>query len=136
MMRWMMIVVAMFAGACSRAPEEQRLREAVAAMEAAMEAGRPGDFTDRVADDFSGQGGQMDLRQLRAVLVAQTLRHQNISVLLGPLDIRMFGDRATVKVNLVATGGQWLPETGRQIELESHWRLEGGEWLCFRADWQ
>jgi hypothetical protein len=132
----MMIVVAMFAGACSRAPEEQRLREAVAAMEAAMEAGRPGDFTDRVADDFSGQGGQMDLRQLRAVLVAQTLRHQNISVLLGPLDIKRYGDRATVKVNLVATGGQWLPETGRQIELESHWRLEGGEWLCFRADWQ
>lgn len=136
MRRWMLSIGALILAACARTPDEQRLRDAVAAMEAAIESGEAGEFVDHVAEDFSGQGGQMDLRQLRAVLVAQTLRHQNISVLLGPLDIRMFGDRATVKVNLVATGGQWLPETGRQIALESHWRFEDGEWLCFRADWQ
>ena len=136
MRRWGMVIGALVLAACSRSPDEQRLRDAVAAMEAAIEAGEPGDVVEHVAEDFSGQGGQMDQRQLRAVLVAQTLRHQNIEVLLGSLDIRMFGDRATVKVNVVATGGQWLPETGRQIALESHWRFEGGEWICFRADWQ
>lgn len=133
---WMMLFGALILAACARTPDEQRLRDAVAAMEAAIESGEAGAFVDHVAEDFSGQGGQMDLRQLRAVLVAQTLRHQNISVLLGPLDIKLFGDRATVKVNLVATGGQWLPKAGRQIDLESHWRFEDGEWLCFRADWR
>lgn len=131
----MPLLLLLFA-ACARAPDEQRLRDTIAAMEASIESGESGDFVDRVAEDFSGQGGGLDQRQLRAMLMAQTLRHQSISVLLGPLDIKMFGERATVRVRVIATGGQWLPETGRQIELESHWRIEGGDWVCFRAEWQ
>ena len=122
--------------ACAHEPDEQRLRDTIAAMETAIESGKPGEVADHVAADFTAQGGGMDARQLRAMLVAQTLRHQNISVLLGPLDVKLYGDRATVKMRVIATGGQWLPETGRQIDLESHWRFEDGEWNCFRAEWQ
>jgi hypothetical protein len=39
---------------------------------------------------------------------------------------------ATLRV--IAAGGQWLPETGRQIDLESNWRIEYGEWVCFRTE--
>ncbi|HWT16341.1 MAG TPA: hypothetical protein VN581_11200 [Patescibacteria group bacterium] len=130
------LVMVLLLMACSRAPDEQRLRDTIAAMAASIESGESGDFVDHVADDFSGQGGGIDQRQLRAMLVAQTLRHPNISVLLGPLDVKRFGERATVKLRVIVTGGQWLPETGRQIELESHWRIEDGDWICFRADWQ
>ena len=111
MRRFVMMIGLIVLSACSRAPDEQRLRDTVAAMETAIEAGEPGDFIDHVAEDFSGQGGSMDQRQLRAMLVAQTLRHQNISVLLGPLDVKLYGERATVKLRVVATGGQWLPES-------------------------
>lgn len=135
MRQWVMIGLIALA-ACARAPDEQRLRDTIAAMETAIESGQSGDFVDHVADDFSGQGGGIDQRQLRATLLAHTLRHQNISVLMGPLDVKLYGERATVKLSVVATGGQWLPETGRQIELESHWRIEDGEWICFRADWR
>ena len=132
---WTILALAMLS-ACASAPDEQRLRDTIAAMETAIESGDAGDFADHVADDFSGQGGSMDRRQLRATLLAQTMRHQNISVLIGPIAVKLYGDRATATMSLVATGGQWLPETGRQIELESHWRIEDGEWICFRAEWR
>src|SRR5690606_6752451 len=47
--------------ACSTAPPEQRLRERIASMQAAIEAGESGGFMDGVADDFVGEGG-MDRR--------------------------------------------------------------------------
>ena len=121
---------------CSRPTAEQRLRDTIAAMETAMESGKPGEFIDHVSDDFTGQGSAIDQRQLRGILVGQSLRHENISALLGPLDIKMFDQRATVNVRVLATGGGWLPESGRQIDIESHWRIESGEWVCFRADWK
>lgn len=136
MRRFVMVIGFIVLSACSRAPDEQRLRDTIAAMETAIEAGDAGAFVSHVAEDFSGEGGGMDQRQLRAMLLAQTMRHQNISVLMGPLDVKLYGERATVKVNIVATGGQWLPENGRQIDLESHWRIDDGEWICFRADWR
>lgn len=122
--------------ACSRPSEEQRLRDTIAAMEVAIEAGESGDFIEHVSAEFTGQGSGIDQRQLRAILLGQSLRHENISVLLGPLDVKMFESRATVKVRVLATGGSWFPETGRQIDIESDWQLDAGEWVCFRAEWE
>lgn len=136
MRRWMLLIGLALLGACSRAPDEVRLRETIAAMETALEAGEPGEFIDRVADDFSGQDGGIDRRQLHAMLLAHTMRHQNIAVLMGPLDVKRYGERATVTMRVLATGGQWLPETGRQVDVVSHWRIEDGDWICFRADWR
>src|SRR5690606_17145964 len=56
--------------ACSSAPPEQRLRERIAAMQAAVEDGQPGEFMSGVAEDFVGEGG-MDRRQLRGFLAAR-----------------------------------------------------------------
>lgn len=122
--------------ACSRPSEEQRLRDTIAAMEVAIESGATGDFIEHVSPEFTGQGSGIDQRQLRAILLGQSLRHENISVLLGPLDVKMFDRRATVKLRVLATGGSWFPETGRQIDIESHWQLDDGEWVCFRAEWE
>lgn len=130
-----LIGVFLLCAACSRPSEEQRLRDTIAAMEVAIEAGETGDFIEHVSPEFIGQGSGIDQRQLRAILLSQSLRHERISVLLGPLDVQMFERRATVKVRVLATGGSWFPETGRQIDIESHWQLDDGEWVCFRAEW-
>jgi hypothetical protein len=131
----LLMLLTIVLAACARTPDEQRLRATVVAMEAALETGRPSDFIEHVGKDFIGQDG-MDQRQLRGMLLAHTVRHEQVSILLGPLDVQMFGDRATVRVRVIATGGRLLPETGRQLDVESHWRFEDGEWMCFRADWR
>lgn len=130
------LLLLLLIGGCARAPDEQRLRDTIAAMETALESGEAGGFMEHVGADFSGQRDGIDQRQLRALLVAQTLRHENVSVLTGPLEVKLFKDRATVKLRVLATGGRWLPESGRQFDIESHWRIEDGEWICFRAEWQ
>lgn len=132
----LLLLFLLFGGGCARAPDEQKLRDTIAAMESALESGEAGGFMEHVADDFSGQQAGVDQRQLRALLVAQTLRHEHISVLPGPLEVKLFKDRATVKLRVLAAGGGWLPESGRQFDIESHWRIEDGGWVCFRADWR
>lgn len=124
--------------ACSRAPAEQRLRETIADMENAIEAGRVSDFLSGVSTEFSGNSGQYDRRQLHATLRAIALRHREIAVLAGPLDITMHGEeRATVKLSALVTGGSGglLPDSGRRISIDSGWRQEDGEWRCISATW-
>lgn len=141
---WVRVCVAMavvmigLLAACSRAPAEQRLRETIQAMEAAIEAGDVGGFIDHVGSDFTGNHGGYDRRQLHAWLRALALRQERIGVMLGTLDIKMFdGGRATVKVDVVVTGrsGGWLPSSGRRLHVDSVWREDGGQWRCVSANW-
>lgn len=125
--------------ACARAPAEQRLRERIGEMVAAVESGNVAGFLDGVSADFSGNGGQFDRHRLHAMLRAIALRHRDIGVTHGPLDIEWHGaDRATVKVTAIVTGGSGglLPQTGRHIAIDSGWREEAGEWRCISASWQ
>lgn len=125
--------------ACSRPPDEQRLRETVAAMEAAVEAGSAAGFMRHVSEDFSGNHGDYDRPRLQATLRAIMLRYRNISVLLGPLAVTLHGeDRATVGVDVLVSGGSGglLPESGRRLRIESGWRLEDGHWRCISATWE
>lgn len=122
--------------ACSRPADEDRLRETIAAMEAAIEQRDGAAFLDSISEDFSGSGGADDRRALRAMVLAHTMRHENINAVLGPLTVKMYEGRATVSFDALVTGGRFLPESGRQLNIVSHWRFEGGDWLCFRAEWR
>lgn len=133
-MAWVLATVS----GCVEAPAEQRLRETIADMAIAVESRNDGDFLEAVSVDFTGNQGQSDRRQLHALLRAVMLRHRDIGVALGPLDITMHGeDRATVKVTAIVTGGSGglLPETGRRIDIDSGWRDEDGRWRCISANW-
>jgi hypothetical protein len=136
-----LVVLALLAGGCAREPAEQRLRASIAAIEAAVEARSAGDIVGHVAEDFTGGDGgidALDRRQLHALLRGVLLRHRDIGVLLGPLDLTMHGaDRATVKVDALVTGGAGglLPASGRRIAIDSGWRLDDGEWRCISARW-
>lgn len=121
--------------ACAGDTPEQRLRDTIAAMAEAVEAKDPGGFIEHVSDDFDGDHGQFDRRSLRAFLTAQMMRKQSLGVTLGPLDVKVQGDRATVRVDAIVTGGEGLiPDSGEHLDIESGWKLVDGEWVCYVAE--
>ena len=112
------------------------LKREIGAMEGAVEARKPNEFLERVSEDFTGNDGQVDKRVLHGMLVSQLIGDQNVTVTLGPLDVRMHdADHATVKVSALLLGGRWLPERGQTLQIESGWKREGGEWRCYVAKW-
>lgn len=122
---------------CRSEPAEQRLRDTIDAMQAAVVERRPADFMEHVTDDFIGNQGY-DRAALHNMLRVQTLRNAEIGATRGPLDIQMQGERATVRFKLVATGGAGglLPERAQGYAITSGWREEGGEWMLFLAEWE
>ncbi len=119
--------------ACSEAGPEARIRASIEAMEAAIEARRPADFVDYVSEDFTGDHGQFDRRSLRGFLAGQLLGANTMQVVLGPPDITLHGERATVKLSALVSGGRYLGDRNETLTIVSGWRLEDGEWLCYTA---
>jgi len=133
---WLAVCVLVLAG-CSRTPPEQRLREQLAAMRSALEERRAGDFMDGVAAEFAGNEG-IDRAALQQAVRAQVLANASIGLTLGPAEVEIVGDRATVRFGAVATGGsgRFLPERAQAWEVTSGWREEGGEWKLYYAEWK
>lgn len=125
--------------ACSRTPDEVRIREAITAMQAAVEAREPRTFMGYVADDFTGNKGGVDRAQLHNLLRAQFLRNEAVGVTLGPIGVELFDRRATATVTATLTGGSsggWLPERGGAYRFTTGWKNEDGEWRCISAEWE
>jgi ketosteroid isomerase-like protein len=138
-MKWLLVpIIALLLAGCHRTPDEQRIRDAVAAMQAAVEARDPRGFMRHVSADFTGNDGQADRDGLHNLLRAQVLRNESVGVTLGPIDVDLQGDRATVGVTVTLTGGSGglLPEHGSIYSIVSGWKREGGEWKCFNATWK
>lgn len=132
------IVGAMLAVACSRPPDEERIRVAIADMQTALEEARPGDFMRHVSEDFTGSDGGVDREALHNLLRAQVLANERIGIVTGPLEFERTLDRMTVSVTATFTGGnaRWLPERGAVYRVTSGWRETGGQWRCFNAQWE
>ena len=136
-----LVIVLLFAlmlGACARPSDEEQIRAAISEMQNAIESGKPADFMRHVADDFTGDGGEIDKKGLHNFLRAQALTNAKIGIILVSTDVALQGDRATVKVTVTMTGGsgRWLPERGSVQQIESGWLRQGGDWLCLNAQWQ
>ncbi len=134
-MRIALIVCAL--AACTRQAPEQRLRETVAAMQAAVEAREPKVFMAAVAPDFVGNDG-LDREGLARLLRAQLLLNADIGVRTGPLEVSMGPQgTATVRFSVLLTGGngRFLPERGQMQQVTSGWREQEGEWLLYHASW-
>ncbi|MGH8055438.1 MAG: nuclear transport factor 2 family protein [Stenotrophomonas sp.] len=125
--------------ACGREPPEQRLRLTVAAMQEAVEKGKPKDFMEPVADDFVGNGG-LDRAGLERLLKGQLLLSPNVTVQTGPLSVEMGANdtTATVRFSMLLAGGsgRFVPERGDMQELVSGWREEEGQWRLYSASWK
>lgn len=121
---------------CSRTPPEQALRETIAAMEEAAEARDSAALVEHLAEDFAGPGG-MDRDRFRRYLAVIWLRNQDVGVTLGPLEVRLLGERATVDFTAAARGGAGLlPDRADVYQVRTGWRLEDGDWKLISADWE
>jgi hypothetical protein len=128
--------IALVLAACARTPPEEAVREAVAGLEAAIEAGEPRRLHGLLAEDFIGPGG-MDRDGARQLAQASLLRYRDVSVVLGPVEVSVEGDRAQASFTAAATGGsgRTLPDAGRIYEVRTGWRLQDGEWHLLSAEW-
>lgn len=125
--------------ACKAPPPEQRLRQTVAAMQEAIEKGKPGEFMAPVAADFIGDGG-LDRQALERLVKAQLLLNSKVSLQTGRLTVQINEGThtATVRFTVLMVGGsgRFLPERGDLQEIVSGWRDEDGQWRVYSASWQ
>jgi hypothetical protein len=124
-------------GACHKTPPEQALRATITKMQTDGEQHRVSDVMDSVAEDFGGPGG-MDRKGLSTMLTLIAMQNQELGVSLGPMDVQMVGERATVKFTLAASGGsgRFLPDRGQIYDVTTGWRLEGEDWKLISATWK
>jgi hypothetical protein len=133
----LLLVAALGLGACAGDPDEAALRERIATLQTAGETGEIGTLMDAIADDFIGQGGNYDRLQLRAMLTALTRRYRDVGVTRLGTEVEMRGAHASATLQLLLTGGSGgvLPERGRALQLDTRWRVEGGQWMLIEARW-
>lgn len=129
-MAWLLLA------ACSRTPPEQALRETMQPLQLAMEQRDASQVEDFLADDFVGPGG-MDRDGARRLAALTFLRHRDVGVTLGPLDVSVLQEHATVRFTAALTGGSGrvLPDAARLYQVETGWRLEDGDWRLTSARW-
>lgn len=138
---WSRVVAGLMAGAfllagCARTPPEERLREAVGELQAAIGERNVSALDDMLTDDFIGPGG-LDRSGARRMAQATYLRYRDVGITLGPLDVDVQEQHATVRFTAALTGGAgMLPDSGQIYDVETGWRLDDGEWRLVNASWK
>lgn len=132
----LLLLLAVLAG-CERAAPEQRLREQLDAMQAALSERRPAEFIEGVSEDFSGKD-DMDRAAVHNLVRIQLLANQRIGARTGRIEVEMHQNQATVRFTVVMTGGSGriLPDRIQAYRVTSGWREEDdGRWRIYYADW-
>lgn len=132
----MAAIVAIAAG-CSRPPDEVQIRNSIETMRSAAEARQPAGVTEEIAEDFTGNNGEIDRDGLSRLLKLQLLRNDSIGVAMGNIDVAVDGDRATAKFDVTFSDAsrRWLPGGRETYAVVSGWRREGRRWICYNASW-
>jgi ketosteroid isomerase-like protein len=126
----------LLATACNRTPPEQALRETIAKMQAAGEARDVDALFDPIAEDFAGSEG-MDRQAFRRYVTLMSMQNKSVGVTLGPIDVKLYGDRATASFTAAIRGGPGLlPDQAQVYAIETGWRLEDGDWKLISATWK
>ena len=130
----LLLVAAM--AACARPQPEEALRQALDGIQAAIEARDAGELSEHLSDDFIGPGG-LDRDGARRLAALHFMRHGDVGVLPGPLDIELQDDHARVRFSVVLSGGsgRLLPDSAQAWQVDTGWRLVDGEWRMSSADW-
>lgn len=132
----MALLLGMALLACSKTPPEQALRDAMAGLQSSIEAGDASAVRDYLADDFIGPDG-LDRSGAHRLATLQLMRHNAVGLTIGPLDISLQADHATVAFAAAMTGieGRFLPQSGQIYAVETGWRLQDDQWLMTSAYW-
>lgn len=129
-------VLLLVGAGCARQPPEAALRAAVDGLSTAIQERDASAVQRALAQDFIGPGG-MDRDDARRLAALRMLRHDAVGLTLGPLQIELQGERATVTTTAALTGGQGglLPESAGAYRVVTGWRLADGEWKMTSAEW-
>jgi hypothetical protein len=130
------IWLALLLSACAKPAPEQALRDTLAKLESAATAKDSAAFFTHFAEDFAGSEG-MDRDNFRRYVQIIWLRHKDIGVQMGPLDVKIMEERATVNFSVALSGGQGLiPDQGQIYQVQTGWRLDGDDWKLISATWK
>lgn len=122
--------------ACHRTPDESRVRQGVETAERAAEQADASSLDALLSDDFSGNNGEMERRQIVGLLRATKFRGETIHALTGPIEVEARGERYLARFTVTLTsGGKLLPAQIGVYQVETAWRKEGREWRCYSATW-
>jgi len=124
-------------GGCKRPSDEVRIRSEIEAMRNAAEARRAGDLLDAIADDFTGNRGEFDRAGLERLVKLEFLRNESIGVAIGPIVVKLDGDRAVARFEVTFSDAsrRWLPGGRETLAVVSGWRRAGSRWVCYNAAW-
>jgi ketosteroid isomerase-like protein len=124
--------------ACTRTDPEKLLRSSIAEIESAVKARDTSKVMSFLADDFRrvSPSESMTKPDARRVLAAVLLTNPNIYANVTITDVKISGDSAAAKLTVIAGGGTGLiPERAQSWDFATRWRLEGGKWLVYSAEW-
>jgi hypothetical protein len=122
--------------ACHHTPDESRVRQGIEKAEHAAEQAGASALDAVLSDDFDGNHGEMERRQLLGLLRAASFRGETIHALTGPIEVEQHGDRYVARFTVTLTsGGKLLPAQIGVYQVETAWRKDGGEWRCYSATW-
>lgn len=124
-------------GACTRAPDEQQVRDAIGTAASAVEQGDARALGKILAEGFDGNGGDLDRSRLLSMLRVQHLRGEKPGVFLGPISIEKRGERLLAEFTVsLSGGGRVLPDRLGVYKVETAWKQEGNDWRCYSATWK
>lgn len=122
---------------CRHTPDETQVRKAIASVAQAAEAGSASGVVAPLVDDFDGNDGELDRRNLGNMVRLLALRGEHIGVTVGPISIEHRGDRMVARSAVTLTsGGRLLPDQLGVYQVQSAWRKDDGEWRCYNATWK
>ena len=123
--------------ACGRSAPEERLRETMGELQAAIEKKDASALEDVLAEDFVGPGS-LDRAGARRMAQVMFLRHGTVGANVGPVDIALRDEHATARFSVALTGGsgQLLPDAARLYDVTTGWREVDGEWRMTSVAWE
>lgn len=116
---------------------EQRIIADIRQMEAEIEDGERAAFLDHFTEDFEGQGGVVNHDRVKAMVIFQLNRYENLQAQLFPFRVTQTGEfTAQAAFRALVTGGDGLiPKNGQVFDFVTQWRLVDNDWLLYAADW-
>jgi len=134
---WMLAGLLAVLAACHRAPDEARVRDAIASARQAAEQADAGGVVEPLSEDFDGNAGSLGRKDIANLVRLAHLRGERIEVTLGPISVERRGERLLADLTVTLTQGSRLwPDAAGVYQVESAWRREGSEWRCYSATWK